>query len=188
MPTLDEGTLEFLLEAVSNPDIARKLNEPAFKEMVNSVAIYAGQEKRVRTLAQQLLDRIDGVTILEDALSNTQGDFVRAVSTLRDITRQEMSFGILLASLVTHPDLVDKLAENPTMSATLRGLPALLSDPNNSMSHDDFIAFLRAFIGVSCVLVVYAWADSVPDEGCRERALGILRLWQGVDGYREVSV
>ena len=48
--------------------------------------------------------------------------------------------------------------------------------------------FLRAFIGVSCVLAVYAWADSLPDEFCRERSLAILRLWQGVDGYREVRL
>lgn len=141
-----------------------------------------------RTVAQQLLSRLDGVAKLEDAISNTQGDFVGAISALKDVSRQEMPFGILLESLVTHPNLVDKLAENPTMSAPLMALPALLSNPNISVSHDDYIAFLRAFIGVACVLAVYAWADSLPDVRCRERALGILRLWQGVDGYREVGL
>lgn len=94
-----------------------------------------------------------------------------------------MPTGILLASLITHPDLVDKLAENPALA----GLPPTLFVKRNlPTSYDEFIAFLRAFVGVGCVLAVYAWADSLPDERCRERCLAILRLWQGVDGYREI--
>ena len=46
--------------------------------------------------------------------------------------------------------------------------------------------FRSAFIGVSSVLAVYAWADSLPDYLCRERLLNILLLWHGVNGYREV--
>lgn len=184
---MDESTLEYLLEAVANPDVARRLNDPDFKDVMNSTAKNTGYNRRIRTLAQLLLARIDGVATLEDAISNTQGDFSGAARTLKDITRQEMPFGILLECLVTHPDLVDKLAENPTLSASLQNPPSLFANSNIAVSHDEFIAFLRAFIGVSCVLAVYAWADSVPDRHCRERALGILRLWQGVDGYREVS-
>lgn len=186
--TLDEDTVGFLLEATANPDIARKLNDPAFRETVNLTIRNMTHDRHMGTVSRQLLSRIDGVAALEDAISNTQGDFARAADTLKDISRQEMSFGVLLESLVTHPDLVDKLAENPTMSASLTALPALLSNSNTSISHDDFIASIRAYIGISCVLAVYAWADSLPDESCRERALGVLRLWQGVDGYREVSV
>ena len=55
------------------------------------------------------------------------------------------------------------------------------------VSHDEFISFLRAFIGIGSVLAVYAWSDSLPNDRCRERVLGVVRLWQGVRGYREVS-
>jgi hypothetical protein len=36
------------------------------------------------------------------------------------------------------------------------------------------------------VLAAYAWADSVPNELCRSRAFGIMRLWQSTPRYREV--
>ena len=162
------------------------MNELEFKDVVNTLAKGVGHDRHIRALAQQLVDRINGVAVLEDAISNTQGDFMAAAATIKDITRREMSFGILLESLVTHTDLVNKLAENPTISPSLHSPPALFTNGKASVSHDDFVAFLRAFIGISSVLAVYAWADSMPDERCRERALSILRLWQGVDGYREV--
>lgn len=182
--TLDENALESLRDAASNPVIAHRFNDPNFKESLTSMSKNVAYDRRVRTLARQLLDRIEGMAVLEDAISNTQGDFIGAVAVLKDVACQEMSTGILLESLVAHPDLVDKLAENPT----LLGLPpTLFVKRNMPVSHDEFIAFLRAFVGVGCVLAAYAWADSLPDERCRERSLSILRLWQGVDGYREVG-
>lgn len=126
------------------------------------------------------------MSILEDAILNTQGDFAAAASTIKDICTEERSLGIWLASMVTHQDLVDKLSENPPLAVPLQYPPLLFKTLKTSVKHDEFIAFLRAVIGICCVLAVYAWADSLPDRYCRERALGILRLWQGVDGYREV--
>ncbi|KAF9498802.1 hypothetical protein BDN71DRAFT_1503524 [Pleurotus eryngii] len=55
-----------------------------------------------------------------------------------------------------------------------------------SIGHAEFIAFVRAYIGVGCVVGIFAWADSCPESACRERALGIVRLWQNVEGYREI--
>ena len=144
-------------------------------------------DKATRQLARQLLDRLEGVSIFEDAISNTQGDFARAAAVLKDIGSSEQSFGIWLASMVTHHDLVDKLAENPILSVPLQHPPLLFKQNAIVVSHDEFVAFLRALIGVSCVLAIYAWADSLPEPLCRERTLGILRLWQDVDGYREVN-
>ncbi|GJE84533.1 hypothetical protein PsYK624_006090 [Phanerochaete sordida] len=179
----DESTLESLREAASNPDVARKLNNPEFKESLVSLSKNMAFDGRIRTLAQQLLDRVEGMAILEDAFSNTQGDFVGAAAVLKDIACQEMSTGILLESLITHPDLVEKLAQNPALAALP---PTLFVKRSMPISYDEFIAFLRAFVGVGCVLAVYAWADSLPDERCRERCLSIISLWQGVDGYREI--
>lgn len=123
--------------------------------------------------------------MLEDAFSNTQNDFGAAADMLRDVGTEEQSFGIWLESMVAHSDVVSSLAENPVLSVPL---PRLLSHrpPSSSPSQDDFVAFVRAYTGVACVLAVYAWSDSLPDERCRARTLGILRLWQGTDGYREV--
>lgn len=116
---------------------------------------------------------------------------------LRDIGSGEQSLGIWLASMTGHDDLVTKLAENPLYPNSGGAYPKLFvrKGLNNSiggmglggsLSHDEFIAFVRAFIGVASVLAVWAWSDSLGNDVCRERTLGVLRLWQGTD-YREVG-
>ncbi|KAJ3551729.1 hypothetical protein NM688_g4538 [Phlebia brevispora] len=183
---LDASTLRELIDAAANPDIAKSLNNDWFMEILGEVERSVAAEKQTRALARDLLSRIEGMSVYEDAISNTQGDFARAAATLKDICGQEQSFGIWLASMVTHQDLVDKLGENPSLSVPLQHAPLLFKSTAIPVSHDEFVAFLRALIGVSCVLAVYAWADSLPESLCRERTLSILRLWHGVDGYREI--
>ncbi|KAI0797020.1 hypothetical protein C8Q75DRAFT_710409 [Abortiporus biennis] len=183
---MDEPTLLRLLDAAASADVARYLNNDWFLDEVTSIEKNPNFEKVTRSAARQLLSRIQGWSALEDALSNTQGDFAEAAAALADMSSQEASFGILLESLVAHPDLVEKLAENPVMHMTFPHPPYLLQKNKPSVSHDEFIAFIRAFIGVSCVLAVYAWADSLPEPPCRKRIQGIWRLWQTIDGYREI--
>jgi hypothetical protein len=88
--------------------------------------------------------------------------------------------------MITNASLVDRLSENRVPPLPSTSLPPLWSGAT-SVSHDDFIAFCRAFIGVAATIAVYAWSDSVPVEICRERTLAILRFWQNVDGYRDVG-
>ncbi|PSR93814.1 hypothetical protein PHLCEN_2v4709 [Hermanssonia centrifuga] len=183
---MDESTLLDLLDATSNADIARHLSAKWFIDTVKSIENDASSDRETRTVARQLLARLEGMSVFEDALTNTQGDFSRAAATLKEIGEREQSFGIWLESMVTHQDLMDKLGENPTMTVPLQHPPLLFSNTETSVSHEEFVAFLRALIGVSCVLAVCAWADSLPDQYCHEFILGILRLWQGIDGYREI--
>ncbi|PIL37469.1 hypothetical protein GSI_01163 [Ganoderma sinense ZZ0214-1] len=181
----DETTLLRLLHASSNVDVAKHLNTDWFHEVLASISGNPNNEDVVRTAARQLTTRIRSWSILGDALANTQGDFVAAAALLRDIGTEEQSFGIWLESMITHDEVVASLAENPVLPVSL---PRLLShrNPSTLPSQDEFVAFLRAYLGVACVLAVYSWSDSLPDERCRARTLGILRLWQGVDGYREM--
>ncbi|KAI1796048.1 hypothetical protein LXA43DRAFT_1160446 [Ganoderma leucocontextum] len=181
----DETTLLRLLYASSNVDVAKQLNTDWFHEVLASISADPNNEDAVRTAAGQLTTRIRSWSILDDALANTQGDFVAAAALLRDIGTEEQSFGIWLESMITHDEVVASLAENPVLPVSL---PRLLSHRNLSTvpSQDEFVAFVRAYLGVACVLAVYSWSDSLPDERCRARTLGILRLWQGMDGYREI--
>lgn len=159
-------------------------------------------DKQTKKVARKLEIRLKQWENLEDALSNTQADFHAAAALMRNIAGidgSELAFGIWLEVITTHVDLVTKLCENPVLpksrdrdrlGATTRML--LAADGKGStegeVSHDEFIAFVRAYIGVASVLAVYAWSDSLPNDRCRERTLAVLRLWQGVDGYREVCI
>ncbi|KAI0371605.1 hypothetical protein BV20DRAFT_1035231 [Pilatotrama ljubarskyi] len=181
----DETTLLRLLYASANVDIAKRLDAPWFIELLSSIASELNTDREMRSIAKRLLARLRGWYVLEDAFSNTQGDFIIASQTLEDIGTEEQSFGIWLESITTHGDVVSSLAENPVLHVPL---PHLLSHrlTNTSPSQDEFVAFVRAYVGVACVLAVYAWSDSLPDERCRARTFGVLRLWQGTDGYREI--
>jgi hypothetical protein len=183
---LDESTILRLLASASNVSVARGLNNDWFLELLQTIIRRPGVDRELEVAARRLLARITGWNVLEDALSNTQANFAQATAMLRDIAIEEYSFGAFLESMLYHPDVVAALSENPVLPKP-QVPPLLLDESPNSVSHDEFISFLRAYLGISCVLAVYAWADSLPHKDCRERALGILRLWQKVDGYREVA-
>jgi len=134
--------------------------------------------------ATKLLDRIQGWHALSDALSNSDGDFAAAAALLKDIGTHELAFGIWLESMIAHPDIFEQI--NHETAAPLPHPPSLLQDPPAPTNHQDFLAFVKAYVSVALCIAVYAWSDSLPNARCRERVLGILRLWQTIDGYREV--
>lgn len=186
--TLDEPTVLRLLDAATNVDIARHLNNGYFLGLLREVQENSRIDKPTQLAAKRLSTRIRQWQRFEDALSNTRGDFDDASSFLKDIGTEEQSMGIWLESMIIHDDVVAKLAENAVLPVPHSQPPFLLRDTINAISHDDFVIFVRAYIGVASVLAVWAWADSLGNDVCRERALAILHLWQGVDGYREVSL
>ncbi|KAF8827157.1 hypothetical protein HHX47_DHR5000612 [Lentinula edodes] len=195
--SLDEDTLLHLLDASANADIARYLHTDYFLDVLadfQNSAINVTQTRTSKQAAERLAKRIQAWEVFEDALSNTQADFAAATAFLRDIGTGEQSLGIWLASMTGHIDLVTKLAENPIVPNSSGVYPKLFvrngmigsMSVGAAISHDEFIAFVRAFIGVSGVLAVWAWSDSLGNDVCRERTLGVLRLWQSTDGYREI--
>jgi hypothetical protein len=183
--TLDDVTLYRLLDAAANTDVARHLNVEWFLGLLHSIQYALGSDRETQLAASRLTARVQGWHVLEDALSNTQADFNQAVSMMKDIGDEEQSFGIWLEAMISNPDLIAKLAENPVLPMSQTHPSLLLGSPLITVSHDEFISFVRAFIGVCSVIAVYAWADSLPNKACRERSFAILRLWQTVSGYQE---
>ncbi|KAL7282662.1 hypothetical protein ACG7TL_004135 [Trametes sanguinea] len=137
----DETTLTRLLYAAANADIAKRLDRAEFLELLSSMASDYNTNQDLRETAKRLLSRLRGWYLLEDAFSNTQGDFIAAASMLKDIGTEEQSFGIWLESMIAHDDIVSSLAENPVLPVTL---PRLLSHRPSygSPSQDEFIAFI----------------------------------------------
>lgn len=143
-------------------------------------------EKEIQKALKKLLGRIRGWQVFENALVNPEGDFLGAIEFLKDITSTELSLGCWLECMMANGDLITKLGRaSPSASPSL---PApLFQERQVKISHEEFLTFVKALLGVLAVLPVLAWADSVGNGLCRERVLAVLVLWQGIDGYREVS-
>jgi hypothetical protein len=101
--------------------------------------------------------------------------------------------------MITHEDILAKLSQTPPSPPDgIWDSPPIFfnqRDPDSdsdeddklAVTHKEFINFVRACIGVASILGVLAWADSVGNDDCRERTLAVVQLWQGIEGYREVS-
>ncbi|KIJ69801.1 hypothetical protein HYDPIDRAFT_171781 [Hydnomerulius pinastri MD-312] len=180
----DEDTISALLDASTNPDIARLLNSDWFKDIIHSVEALPIARGEVKKGARRLTARLRDWQIFEDTLSNPDGNFVDACRFIKDVGSEEKSFGIWLSCMTTHEDLLSSVQNGPPLDQD--SLISLLDSTPANVSHGDFIGFVKAYIGVASVLAVYAWSDSLPNDSCRERTLGVLRLWQDIPGYREI--
>ncbi|KAF8437215.1 hypothetical protein L210DRAFT_3622294 [Boletus edulis BED1] len=180
----DDDTIYSLLDASTNPDIAELLEVDWFKDLLRSVESLPTARREVKKGARRLTARLRDWQVLEEALSNPEANFADACRFLREIGTEEKSFGIWLSCMIMHGNLWTSVRDGPP-----RGdgpFASFLDPPLTAISHGDFLGFVRAYIGVASVLAVYAFSDSLPNDHCRERTLGVLRLWQDVPGYREI--
>ncbi|KAG7447529.1 uncharacterized protein BT62DRAFT_892072 [Guyanagaster necrorhizus] len=179
---VDDDTICHLMDAVANADFARHFSAEAFLNVLQDIQDNPISDRSSKLAADRLADRIKGWGVFEDALSNSNADFETSMKTLNDIGNEEQSMGTWLETMTFHEDLVTKLSEN-SVSSTQLPPPRV---PSTSIEHDEFIRFVRAFIGIAAVFAAWAWSDSTGAEACRERALAIILMWQGVEGYREI--
>ena len=159
---MDDDTLDHLLVAAANPDIAKELTAANLSKELETVASRPGSDTYVKRTAQRVIDRLRGWEVLSAVIRAPDSSFIPAREVLRDLGSDEPSFGVALHAFVTHPDLAATIAEA------------------------EGLVELRAWVGIACVLAAYAWADSMPNELCRSRAFGIMRVWQSIPHYREV--
>ncbi|KAG1766224.1 hypothetical protein EV702DRAFT_1050759 [Suillus placidus] len=185
--TLDEDALFTLLDASTNPDIWRLLKASWFLNVLRAVLALPTVTPEMKKACRRLSDQVGSWTVFEQALSGvSDADYTRAALFLTDIGKEEKSVGIWLSCITTHEDLLAKIRDAPTYEGVypldlMSGL-----NPSEEITHSEFMAFVRAYVGVASVLAVYAWSDSLPNLHCRERTLGVLRLWQEIPGYRAI--
>lgn len=189
---LDEATVLCLLDAAANFEIAQHFSaNEAFLAIFKDIQNNSRTEKPLLDAVKKLIARLRGWQLFEDALTNANGEFMEGAGFLKDICAEEYSLGCWLECMSSHESLVAKLGESSILP-TSPILPPLLFQSQTSISHQQFLVFVRAVIGITNVLAVWAWADCIDNElhqdrTCRERASSVLALWQGVDGYREVK-
>lgn len=183
--SLDDTTVYCLWDAASNIEIAKYfLEDRNFMLGIEELHTNPRTDKSIQKALKKLLSRLRGWQAFEDALTNPRGDFASSIAFLKDITTTEHSIGCWLECMMTNGALANKLGE----VLQNRSLPfPLFQEQQATPSHEEFLTFVRTLFGVSTVLPVLAWADSVGNSPCRERALAVLVLWQGIDGYREVT-
>lgn len=186
---LDRWTLIYLTDAAASIDVARQLNNDHTIDILREIMNDPTCEERRRKAASTLLERIRAWDIFEDALINTQASFLDAATFVRDITNEENSFGIWLENMIAHKDILERLCDHGQLRPDPH--PLMLWRSNTAsrsiISHDDFIRFIRVCIGAASVVAVYAWADSTSIEQCKERTLAVIKFWQNVEGYRQVT-
>lgn len=183
---LDDTNINHLLDAAANVDIARRFSDASFLELLIEARDGPRTDKETQYAINRLISRVHGWQLFEDAISNPRGNFHDSARLLKDIGTGEQSLGIWLESMTIHDDIPAKLAGIAVPPSQICP-PLLLGERPGPVTHDEFIAFVRAFVGVASVLAVWAWSDSLGHDMCREQSLAILHLWQNVSGYREVG-
>lgn len=185
--TLDETTVLCLAEATASMEISRYFfDDSSFMQSLEGLATNPKTPKIVQKALKKLTNRIYGWQTFEDALENPEGDFVVSSAFLKDISSDEFALGCWLECMINREELTHKLATNPVPSDPYPPLKSLFQENVISISHEEFVMFVRAFLGVSTVLSMLAWSDSLGNDLCCERTLNILVVWQSVSGYREV--
>ena len=189
---LDEPTVLCLLDAAASFEIAQHFSgNEAFLSIFKGIQNNSRTERPLLDAVNKLIDRLRGWQLFEEALTNPNGEFMESARFLKDICAEEYSLGCWLECMDSHESLVAKLGESTALPSP-PVLPPLLFQSQTPTSHQQFLVFVRAVIGIASVLAVWAWADCIDNEiqqdrACRERASSIMALWQGVDGYREVK-
>ncbi|RXW25465.1 hypothetical protein EST38_g405 [Candolleomyces aberdarensis] len=182
--TVDESIILSLLHACANRDVANHIasNDKLF-EFFASLQTNSKFDQYTQAAAKRLITRIEGWQLFEECLVN-KGDCAGAIKFLKDITSEENSVGIWVSCILLNEDLYSPLANRDDATGALP--PPLFRNPSYTVNHGEFVTFVRALVGIICVLGVWAWADSLPNDMCRERTLGVINVWQSIEGYDNI--
>jgi hypothetical protein len=181
--SISYDTIARLNEAAANLNMSTFLNSEPFLRSLDRILGDPTLEADQTALSRSLKLRLHGWNALSDALLNTRGDFKAALAFLADLVEDQSSLGVWLGYLASDSDFLVRLSENPSMSA-----PPPLSPEDACTSHDTFVSYLRAFIGIAFTICSLLSVNRNESEALSERFLTIIRLWRSYPGYREVYV
>lgn len=184
MHLLDKHILERLHDAAANPIIARALGSTSVLDTLQSFCNALAHSRLAKQAAVALQQRVLGWERFEKSLSSPVPDLVNLALWIKELACEDMSFGVFLLSILENEPLFLKFNRLPVLKPPAS--PTALWNSTSLASFSEFVAFLRAFMGLAHMMVVMCWADNVADRLNAERIFAMLRLWQEVEGYREV--
>ena len=103
---------------------------------------------------------------------------------IRDITADETSFALfLIASRLQEP--FSRILKGEVLPET-QVLAFWPHQEDRQASLEERCAFLRTVVGIGMVLPVFCWTNSEGMHDVLKKTLALFRVWQLVDGHREV--
>ncbi|KAF8492904.1 hypothetical protein JB92DRAFT_3236124 [Gautieria morchelliformis] len=184
MHLLDKHILERLHDAAANPTIAHALGSTPVLATLQSFQNAHAPSRPAKLAAAALQQRVLGWGRFEKALSSPQPDLVTVAQWIKELASEDMTFGVFLVSMLENDASLLKVSQLPIQEPPVR--PTALWSSTSLASFYEFVAFLRAFLGIAHMMAVMCWANHVADTSSTERILAMLRLWQEVEGYREI--
>ncbi|GJJ07278.1 hypothetical protein Clacol_001478 [Clathrus columnatus] len=180
---LDKHIIERLHDAAAHPSIARCLGSPSMMSNLDSFLTLYTTNLPAKQATIALQDRVRGWEEFEKSIQGGSADIPLLMHWIRKLTSEDITCGIFLNYLISD-----------TFSATRREyflhIDRLHFIPSWSsaslVTFPEFLAFLKAFIGISSTLAVFSWAVDLGAHECVEKFLSIARLWQEVPAYEKI--
>ena len=109
--TMDDDTLDHLLVAAANPDIAKEFTVANLSKELEAIASHPGVIPCVERAAQRVIDRLHGWEVFSAVIRPPDSSFIPAREVLRDLGSDESSFGVALHAFIIYSDLAATVAE-----------------------------------------------------------------------------
>jgi hypothetical protein len=128
--------------------------------------------------------RIIGWDRFKRTLLGHPSDISTLALWINELTSDDMTCGSFIHAIIYDDSLSSLIHGYPPPEPPID--PIALWDATTVTSCSEFVAFLRALLGVFCLLVTLSYADDALMTPCIEKGLAVIRFWQEADGYREV--
>ncbi|KDQ08831.1 hypothetical protein BOTBODRAFT_37524 [Botryobasidium botryosum FD-172 SS1] len=181
---LDENFLLRLRDTCASPHIAQYFgSSERIVEALSQTRDNTRAREEVQKLAGDVLIRIHGWDTISRLLSGDDADLDAAIRWLKGLTDDESAFGLFMSNLFSTALPQPPSKPQPHLPELNLGFPC--TRPGRA-SKEDFFTFLRVYIGVAALGLVFAWAVEDQAEPVYARILPIFQIWQSEGGYREI--
>jgi len=176
--------LESTRQYCANPVISQQLRDQGALPLLDRLIREHPRGRKLRKAAQALVDRITGWNELTDAMVDPSVPWGPSLKWIREITADETSFALFLIALRLQEPF-SRIIKSEVRPET-QVLTFWPHQEGREASLEERRAFLKALVGIGMVLPVFCWTNSEGMHDVLKKTLALFRLWQLVDGYREV--